>query len=107
MLRGHPPTCLVRGDVDAGAHGAHRLRRHRRLAGPHMPLAEQKLPVQVAGLDRVQVNLEQRGALVWSSLYPSVYFTYGWTQILGNLLVPQRPASRLDGATKCGCVESD
>ena len=54
-----PPAHLVRGDGDARPHRAHRLGRHARLALPHVPLAEQELPVQVAGLDGVQVDLRR------------------------------------------------
>lgn len=53
-------THLVRNDLDLLPHRPHRLSRHRRLALPHVPLAEEELAVQVAGLDGVQVDLQQQ-----------------------------------------------
>ncbi len=51
-------ACLVCLDLYARPHRAHSLGRHQRLALPHVPLAEEELAIEVAGLDCVHVNLQ-------------------------------------------------
>ena len=51
---------VVRHDGSPGPEGQHRLARHPRLRLPDVVLSEQELPVQVAHLDRVQVDLPPR-----------------------------------------------
>jgi hypothetical protein len=53
-------TYLMGNDLCVWGKRAHDIRGHHGLALSHMVFSEQKLPIQVAGLDGVQVDLQGR-----------------------------------------------